>query len=85
MTAMNEVNTVNERNMDMEGKSVKEKRTYTVKEIQEILDVSKPTVYALLKRKEFHSIIIGGKHRRLKTFQTGASCGILFWGQRINR
>ena len=62
MTAMNEVNTVNERNMDMEGKSVKEKRTYTVKEIQEILDVSKPTVYALLKRKEFHSIIIGGKH-----------------------
>ena len=62
MTAMNEVNTVNERNMDMEGKAVKEKRTYTVKEIQEILDVSKPTVYALLKRKEFHSIIIGGKH-----------------------
>ena len=55
MTAMNEVNTVNERNMDMEGKAVKEKRTYTVKEIQEILDVSKPTVYALLKRKEFHS------------------------------
>ena len=48
--------------MDMEGKAVKEKRTYTVKEIQEILDVSKPTVYALLKRKEFHSIIIGGKH-----------------------
>ena len=33
MTAMNEVNTVNERNMDMEGKAVKEKRTYTVKEI----------------------------------------------------
>ena len=32
MTAINEVNTVNERNMD------------------------------LLKRKEFHSIIIGGKH-----------------------
>ena len=33
-----------------------------MKEIQEILDVSKPTVYALLKRKEFHSIVIGGKH-----------------------
>ena len=30
-------------------------------------------------------IVIGGKHRRLKTFQTGASGGILFWGQRINR
>ena len=26
-----------------------EKRCYTVKEIQEILDVSRPTVYALLK------------------------------------
>ena len=51
MAAMNEINTVNERNLDMKGKAVKEKRTYTVKEIQEILDVSKPTVYALLKRK----------------------------------
>ena len=29
-----------------------EKRCYTVKEIQEILDVSRPTVYALLKKKE---------------------------------
>lgn len=28
-----------------------EKRCYTVKEIQEILDVSRPTVYALLKKK----------------------------------
>ena len=26
-----------------------EKRCYTVKEIQEILDVSRPTVYAILK------------------------------------
>ena len=30
-----------------------EKRCYTVKEVQEILDVSRPTVYALLKRKNF--------------------------------
>ena len=43
-------------------KAMKEKRTYTVKELQEILDVSRPTIYALLKRKEFHSITIGGKH-----------------------
>ena len=28
-----------------------EKRCYTVKETQEILDVSRPTVYALLKKK----------------------------------
>ena len=33
-----------------------EKRCYTVKEIQEILDVSRPTVYALLKKKEFRWI-----------------------------
>ena len=39
-----------------------EKRCYTVKELQEILDVSRPTVYELLKRKEFHSVIVGGKH-----------------------
>ena len=39
-----------------------EKRCYTVKELQEILDVSRPTVYDLLKRKEFHSVIVGGKH-----------------------
>ena len=39
-----------------------EKRCYTVKDLQEILDVSRPTVYDLLKRKEFHSVIVGGKH-----------------------
>ena len=41
-----------------------EKRCYTVKEIQEILDVSHPTVYALLKKKEFRWIQLdGGKYR----------------------
>ena len=41
-----------------------EKRCYTVKEIQEILDVSRPTVYALLKKKEFRWIQLdGGKYR----------------------
>lgn len=43
-----------------------EKRCYTVKEIQEILDVSRPTVYALLKKKEFRWIQLDG----------GAYCGI---------
>ena len=33
-----------------------EKRCYTVKEVQEILDISRPTVYALLKKKEFRWI-----------------------------
>ena len=37
-----------------------EKRCYTVKEIQEILDVSRPTVYALLKKKEFRWIQLDG-------------------------
>ena len=33
-----------------------EKRCYTVKDIQEILEISRPTVYNLLKRKEFQWI-----------------------------
>ena len=30
-----------------------EKRCYTVKEVQDILGISRPTVYELLKRNEF--------------------------------
>ena len=30
-----------------------EKRCYTVQELQEILGVSRPTIYNLLKKKEF--------------------------------
>ena len=50
-----------------------EKRCYTVKEIQEILDVSRPTVYALLKKKEFRWIQLdGGKYRiSKKSLMTG--------------
>ena len=33
-----------------------EKRCYTVKDIQEILEISRATVYNLLKRKEFNWI-----------------------------
>jgi len=33
--------------------SVSRKRCYTVKELQEILGISRPTVYELLKRNEF--------------------------------
>ena len=40
-----------------------EKRCYTVKEIQEILGVSRPTVYELLKKNEFRWIQIGTKYR----------------------
>ena len=41
-----------------------EKRCYTVQELQEILGVSRPTIYNFLKKKEFRWIQLdGGKHR----------------------
>ena len=39
-----------------------EKRCYTVKELQAILGVSRPSVYELLKRDVFRSFVVGGKH-----------------------
>ncbi len=39
-----------------------EKRCYTVKELQAILGVSRPSVYELLKKDVFRSFIVGGKH-----------------------
>ena len=42
---------------------MEEKRGYTVKELQEILGISRPTVYELLKRNEFRWIQIGTKYR----------------------
>lgn len=40
-----------------------EKRCYTVKDLQEILGVSRPSVYDLLKNNEFRWILVGGKYR----------------------
>ena len=40
-----------------------EKRCYTVKEIQDILCISRPTVYELLKKNEYRWIHIGTKSR----------------------
>ena len=40
-----------------------EKRCYTVKDLQEILGVSRPSVYDLLKKNEFRRILAGGKYR----------------------
>ena len=40
-----------------------EKRCYTVKEIQDILGISRPTVYELLKKNEFRWIQIVTKSR----------------------
>ena len=40
-----------------------EKRCYTVKDLQEILGVSRPSVYDLLKKNECRWILVGGKYR----------------------
>lgn len=40
-----------------------EKRCYTVKELQEILDVSRPTIYELLKMNVFSWVKIGTTYR----------------------
>ena len=40
-----------------------EKRCYTVKDLQEILGVSRPSVYDLLKKNEFRWNLVGGKYR----------------------
>lgn len=42
---------------------MEEKRCYTVKELQKILGISRPTVYELLKKHEFRWIQIGNKYR----------------------
>ena len=49
-----------------------EKRCYTVQELQEILGVSRPTIYNLLKKKEFRWIQLDdGKYRiSKKSFDT---------------
>lgn len=44
-----------------------EKRTYTVDEIQDILGISQPTAYALIKKNLFHSIRIGRNIRVSKS------------------
>ena len=39
-----------------------EKRIYRVKEIQDILDISRPAVYDLIKRGEFKYIVAAGRY-----------------------
>ena len=38
-----------------------DKRTYTVDEIQDILGISRPTAYNLVKQGVFHSVRVGGQ------------------------
>lgn len=39
------------------------KRCYSVGDLQEMLGISKPAVYELLKRREFHWVMIGGRYK----------------------
>ena len=39
-----------------------EKRCYKVKELQEMLGMSRASIYVLLKRKEFRWVVVGGKY-----------------------
>ena len=43
--------------------TTQEKRCYTVKDLQEIHEISRPTVYELLKRHEFRWIQVGKNYR----------------------
>ena len=45
--------------------NIPEKRCYTVEDLQMILDVSRGSVYSLLKRKEFKWFQIGGGRYRI--------------------
>ena len=49
--------------MGMTAENIAEKRCYTVKEVQEMLGISRPTVYELLKKNEFRWFQIGNKYR----------------------
>lgn len=40
-----------------------DKRCYSVAELQEILGVSRPCIYELLKKKKFSWVMVGGKYR----------------------
>ncbi len=54
---------MNRETVAMQPKYIRDKRTYTVDEIQDILGISRPTAYALVKRNLFRSIRIGGQIR----------------------
>ena len=54
---------INESASTAEAENIVQKRTYTVDEIQDILGISRPTAYGLVKKKLFHSVRIGGHIR----------------------
>lgn len=65
-----------ETNLDNKKTVASERRCYTVEDLQAILEVSRPSVYNLLKRKEFRWFQInGGKYRiSKKSFDEWLDC-----------
>ena len=56
-----------------------EKRCYTVQELQEILGVSRPTIYNLLKKKEFRWIQLdGGKYRMASIRERNGKFNVIY-------
>lgn len=43
--------------------SASKPRCYTVEDIMEILDISRPTVYSLIETQAFHAVRVGTKYR----------------------
>ena len=54
---------LNASNMAAVAPDDKEKRTYSVEEIQQILDISRSTAYLLIKRQLFKSVKVGKQIR----------------------
>ena len=59
-----ELKNYNEKNAEAMMERSDEKRTYTVDEIQDILSISRPTAYNLVKKNVFHSVRVG-EHIRI--------------------
>ena len=49
------------------SKPTQNKKSYSVAEIQQILGISRPTVYALIKKDLFHSVRMGNGIRIIKS------------------
>lgn len=47
-----------EKTTQMQGK-----RCYSVSDLQKMLGISKPAIYELIKRREFHWVMIGGRYK----------------------
>lgn len=59
-----EIETLNAESTNESPSFTVEKRTYTIPEIQDILGISPPTAYALVKKNLFRTVRVG-RHLRI--------------------